>query len=229
MAEAKKCLEPQRYYSTLKTSTAVTDLSPNIFLNTFSTVSHMYCLSFLKFHCLMSLHDGRSQKVSWAAKVLVYFKDIYCSDWPVSYHLSQHFLNCLTSVLSLLSQISLSHVSTWWQKPKSVLSRKGITLLWRHLLQCHTCHIPSFSTLSQLSHIWTVSPFSNFTVSCLYMMAEPKNCLEPQRYYCDNIYYSLIHLSHSFLNPFSLLSHSFLNSLISLHAKNWVIYSPYAD
>ena len=80
----KKCLEPQIEQSTLKTSTAVTELSPNIFLNTFSTVSHLKCLSFLKFHFLMSLHDGRSQKVSWAAKVLLYFKDIYCSDWPVS-------------------------------------------------------------------------------------------------------------------------------------------------
>ena len=60
----KKCLEPQIEQSTLKTSTAVTDLSPNIFLNTFSTVSHLYCLSFLKYHCLMSIHDGRSQKVS---------------------------------------------------------------------------------------------------------------------------------------------------------------------
>jgi hypothetical protein len=182
MAEAKKCLEPQRYYSTLKTSTAVTDLSPTIFLNTFSTVSPMYCLSFLKFHYLMSLHDGRSQKVSWAAKVLVYFEGLYCSDWPVSYHLSQHFLNCLTYVLSLLSQISLSHVSTWWQRPKGVLSRKGISLLWRLILQWLTCLLPSFSTLSQLSHLCTVSPFSNFTVSCLYMMAEAKRCLEPQRY-----------------------------------------------
>jgi len=66
MPEPKKCLEPQRYYSTqyltLKASTAVSHLSPNLFLNTFSTVSHLYCLSFLKFHCLMSLHDGRSQK-----------------------------------------------------------------------------------------------------------------------------------------------------------------------
>ena len=71
-------------HSTLKTSTAVTDLSPNIFLNTFSTVSCLYCLSFLKFHCLMSLHDGRTPKVSWAAKVLVYFEGIYCSVTPVS-------------------------------------------------------------------------------------------------------------------------------------------------
>ena len=136
----------------------------------------------------MSTHDGRSQKVSWAAKVLLYsvsraakgalyFEGIYWSVTPVSQPLSQHFLNYLTSVLSLLSQISLSHVSTWWQNPKSVLSRKGISLLWRHLLQCHTCLLTSFSTLSQLSHIWTVSPFSNFTVSCLYMMAEPqKRC-----------------------------------------------------
>ena len=84
MAEPQKGVEPQMEHSTLKTSTAVTDLSPNIFLNTFSTVSCLYCLSFLKFHCLMCLHDGRSQKVSWAAKVLLYFKDIYCSDWPVS-------------------------------------------------------------------------------------------------------------------------------------------------
>ena len=164
MAEAKKCLEPQRYYSTLKTSTAVTDLSPNIFLNTFSTVSHLYCLSFIKFHCLMSLHDARTQKVSWAAKVLLYFKDIYCSVTPVSKPLSQHFLKFLPSVLSLLSQMSLSNVSTWWQKPKGVLSRKGISLLWRHLLQCHTCVQTSFSTLSQVSTICTISPFSNVTV-----------------------------------------------------------------
>jgi len=99
----------------------------------------MYCLSFLKFHCLMSIHHGRSQKVSWAAKVLLYsvsqaakgalyFEGIYCSVTPVSQPLSQHFLNYLTSVMSLLSQISLSHVSTWCQNPKSVLSRKGITL-----------------------------------------------------------------------------------------------------
>ena len=127
------------------------------------------------------LHDGRTPKVSWAAKVLVYFKDIYCSDWPVSKPLSQHFLNYLPSVLSLLSQMSLSNVSTWWQKPKSVLSRKGITLLWRHLLQCHTCILTSFSTLSQLSNICTVSPFSNVTVSCVYLMAEPKKCHEPQK------------------------------------------------
>jgi hypothetical protein len=140
----------------------------------------------------MSTHDGRSQKVSWAAKVLLYsvsraakgalyFEGIYCSVTPVSQPLSQHFLNYLTSVLSLLSQISLSHVSTWWQKPKSVLSRKGITLLWRHLLQCHTCILTSFSTLSQLSNICTVSPFSNFAVSCLHMMAEAKKCHEPQK------------------------------------------------
>ena len=121
-----------------------------------------------------------TQKVSWAAKVLLYFEGMYCSVTPVSQPLSQHFLNCLTSVMSLLSQISLSHVYTWWQKPKSVLSRKGITLLWRHLLQCHTCLLTSFSTLSQLSHIWTVSPFSNFTVSCLYMMAEPQKGVELQ-------------------------------------------------
>jgi len=62
MAEPKKCVEPQMEHSTLKTATAVTDLSLNIFLNTFSTVSCLYCISFLKFHCLMSLHDGRTPK-----------------------------------------------------------------------------------------------------------------------------------------------------------------------
>jgi hypothetical protein len=62
MAEPQKGVEPQMEHSTLKTSTAVTDLSPNIFLNTFSTVSYLYCLSFLKFHSLMSLHEGRTQK-----------------------------------------------------------------------------------------------------------------------------------------------------------------------
>ena len=156
----------------------------------------------------MSLHDGRSQKVSWAAKVLVYFKDIYCSDWPVSYHLSQHFLNCLTYVLSLLSQISLSHVSTWWQNPKSVTSRKRSTLLWRHLLQCHNCILTCFSTLSQLSNICTVSPFSNFTVKCLHMMAEAKKCLEPQRYYSTlKTSTAVTDLSPNiFLNTFSTVS-----------------------
>ena len=34
----KKCLEPQIEQSTLKTSTAVSHLSPNLFLNTFSTI-----------------------------------------------------------------------------------------------------------------------------------------------------------------------------------------------
>ena len=127
----KKGVELQMEHSTLKTSTAVTDLSPNIFLNTFSTVSCLYCLSFLKFHCLMSLHDGRTKKDKW------------------------YLQKCL--------------------EPQRYYSTQYLTsLLWRHLLQCHTCLLTSFSTLSQLSHICTVSPFSNFTVSCLYMMAEPK-------------------------------------------------------
>ncbi len=121
---AKVLLYSGSNQSSLKASTAVSHLSPNIFLNTFSNVSHLYCLSFLKFHCPMSLHEGRTQKVSYAANRLVNFEGIYCSDWPVFQPLSQHFLNCLTSVLSLLSHISLSHLSTWWQNPKSVLSRK---------------------------------------------------------------------------------------------------------
>ena len=168
----------------------------------------------------MCLPDGRTQKVSRAAKGALYFEGIYCSVTPVSQPLSQHFLNYLTSVLSLLSQISLSHVSTWWQKPKSVLSRKGITLLWRHLLQCHTCILTSFSTISQPSNICTVSPFSNFTVSCLHMMAEAKKCLEPQRYYSTQCHEpqkehstlkastAVSHLSPNiFLNTFSTISH----------------------
>ena len=155
----------------------------------------------------MCLPDGRTQKVSRAAKVLLYFECIYCSVTPVTYHLSQHFLNYLTSVMSLLSQISLSHVSTWWQNPKSVTSCKGITLLWRHLLQCHTCLPTSFSTLSQLSNICTVSPFSNFTVSCVYMMAEAKKCLEPQRYYSTlKASTAVSHLyPNIFLNTFSTI------------------------
>jgi len=76
----------------------------------------------------MCLHDGRSQIVSRAAKVLLYFKDIYCSVTPVSKPLSQHFLKYLTSVLYLLCQMSLCSVSTCCQKPNSVTSRKGITL-----------------------------------------------------------------------------------------------------
>ncbi len=83
---------------------------------------------------------------------------------------------------------------------KSILSvflklAKKSSLLWRHLLQCHTCLLTSFSTLSQLSPIWTVSPFSYFTVPCLYMMAEAKNCLEPQRYYSTQ-YLTSLHWRH---------------------------------
>ena len=127
--------------------------------------------------------------------------------------------SCLTSVLSLLSQMSLSHVSTWWQNPKSVTSRKRSTLLWRHLLQCHTCILTSFSTLSQLSNICTVSPFSNFTVSCVYMMAEAKKCLEPQRYYSTlKASTAVSHLSRNiFLNTFSTISHLYCLSFIKFH------------
>jgi len=108
-----------------------------------------------KFNTTWSFIPHSTQKVSWAANRAVYFEDIYCSDWTILSHKG----------ITLLS----------------VTSRKRSTLLWRHLLQCHTCILTSFSTLSQLSNICTISPFSNVTVSCVYLMAEPKKCHEPQK------------------------------------------------
>jgi hypothetical protein len=110
MAEPKKSVVPKIEYSTVKTSTAVSQLSPIIFLTPFSTVSSLYCLSSLKIRCLMSIHDGRTQKKSCAVIRVFYCDDIYCSVSAVSHHLSHSFLNCLITLLSLLSQNSLSHV-----------------------------------------------------------------------------------------------------------------------
>ncbi len=109
-----------------------------------------------------------------AVKGLLYFDYIHSSVSAVYHHLSHSFLNSLISLLSLLSQNSLSNVSPWWKNPRNVLCREGSTLLWRHLLQCLSCLPSFFSLLSQLSHLSTVSPFSNFTLSCLTMMGEPK-------------------------------------------------------
>ncbi len=69
----------------------------------------------------------------------------------------------------------------------------------------------SFSLLSQLSPLSTVSPISYFTVSGLYMLAEPKKRLEPQ------IEHSNLKTSNavSQLSPNIFLT-TFLNCLLSL-------------
>ena len=117
--------------------------------------------------------------------------------------------------------MSLSHVSTWWQNPKSVTSRKRSTLLWRHLLQCHTCIQTSFSTLSQLSNICTISPFSNVTVSCVYLMAEPKKCHELQKEHSSlKTSTAVTDLSPTiFLNTFSTVSPMYCLSFLKFHCQ----------
>jgi hypothetical protein len=116
----------------------------------------------------MSVHDGRTQKMSGAANRAFYFEDIYCSVSPVTHPLSRYFLNCLLSLLSLLSQISLSQVYSWWQNQRKDLSRE------KNILEPRIEHsyMMTSTAVSHLSPNIFLNPFS--TVSSLYCLSSLK-------------------------------------------------------
>jgi hypothetical protein len=138
--------------------TLLSHLSDIIFLTPFSTVSSLYSLSFLKFHSLISLHDGRTQEICYTTKGLLYCDHIYCSLSAVSYHLSHSFPNCLISVLSLLCQnFTLSSLYMMEEPKKCVILRRDYSTM-------------VYSTL--VSHLYPIiflTPFS--TVSSLYCLS----------------------------------------------------------
>ena len=101
MAEPKKGFGPRICHSTMRTTTTVSLLYPKIFLTPFSTVSYLYSLSSLKFHSLMSLHDGRTQERLRSANLPFFYNEI-CDKVQLSNSFSTPF-----SILSIMCSLFL--------------------------------------------------------------------------------------------------------------------------